>query len=431
MVSPQCEKRWSDDGTHFGGQRVFVFALLSQRRGGSRIVQMLQPFFKLQSDNKRLCSFLLSQRVTIRENVDLIRLQKQLSDKSTALLVMQEKCKALQESQKALKLSHNSLLEKVEELTEQLKEETQRNITLESQLETASISQRALEEFQERITDLENEKALLKQDYDKLLESTLELDTQRSWQEGEAALRKEVCRLEDALHTELSEKRQALEQREREREISESLQERHLSLEQEILQQREEMTSLQLKLDFITKVGISSPCWQTMCNYSNNTDYKHIFSLLKPELVSGQLEAARDWKMLADVGQRLIFPPEIATTNLRPDIVLWSGSARLVHLIELTVPWEDAVDEAYERKKLRYAQLATEAEQRGWRVRVYPVEVGCRGFVAHSTTRFLRDVGFSGQELRRTVKNLSEAAERSSNWLWMRRKDSGWGSQAQ
>ncbi|MGH0145910.1 UNVERIFIED_CONTAM: hypothetical protein FKN15_045958 [Acipenser sinensis] len=145
----------------------------------------------------------------------------------------------------------------------------------------------------------------------------------------------------------------------------------------------------------------------------------------------GQLEAARDWKMLADVGQRLIFPPEIATTNLRPDIVLWSGSARLVHLIELTVPWEDAVDEAYERKKLRYAQLATEAEQRGWRVRVYPVEVGCRGFVAHSTTRFLRDVGFSGQELRHTVKNLSEAAERSSNWLWLRRKDSGWGSQAQ
>ncbi|MGH0153763.1 UNVERIFIED_CONTAM: hypothetical protein FKN15_025193 [Acipenser sinensis] len=80
--------------------------------------------------------------------------------------------------------------------------------------------------------------------------------------------------------------------------------------------------------------------------------------------------------MLADVGQRLIFPPVIATTNLRPDIVLWSGSARLVHLVKLTVPWEDAVDEAYERKKLWYAQLAAEAEQRGWRVWVYPVEVG-------------------------------------------------------
>ncbi|MGH0147808.1 UNVERIFIED_CONTAM: hypothetical protein FKN15_025961 [Acipenser sinensis] len=79
---------------------------------------------------------------------------------------------------------------------------------------------------------------------------------------------------------------------------------------------------------------------------------------IKTKLRPGQLEVTRDWKMLADVGQELIFPPEMATTSLRPDIVLWSGSARLVHLVELTVPWEDAVDEMYERKKLWNAQLA-------------------------------------------------------------------------
>jgi len=48
----------------------------------------------------------------------------------------------------------------------------------------------------------------------------------------------------------------------------------------------------------------------------------------------------------------LIFPPEIATTNLRPDIVLWSGSACIVQLIELTVQWDDAVDEAYETQAI-------------------------------------------------------------------------------
>lgn len=36
-------------------------------------------------------------RITIRENVDMIRLQKQLSDKSTALRVTQEKFNDLQE----------------------------------------------------------------------------------------------------------------------------------------------------------------------------------------------------------------------------------------------------------------------------------------------------------------------------------------------
>lgn len=39
----------------------------------------------------------LSVRIIIRENVDLIRLQKQLTDKSTALRVTQEKFNNLQE----------------------------------------------------------------------------------------------------------------------------------------------------------------------------------------------------------------------------------------------------------------------------------------------------------------------------------------------
>ena len=40
--------------------------------------------------------------------------------------------------------------------------------------------------------------------------------------------------------------------------------------------------------------------------------------------------------------------------------------------------------EAYGRKKLRYVEFGAEAEQRGWKVRICPVEVGCRGFVAKS-----------------------------------------------
>lgn len=34
---------------------------------------------------------------------------------------------------------------------------------------------------------------------------------------------------------------------------------------------------------------------------------------------SGKLCLARDWKMLADIGQQLIVQPEIALTILRPD----------------------------------------------------------------------------------------------------------------
>ena len=141
---------------------------------------------------------------------------------------------------------------------------------------------------------------------------------------------------------------------------------------------------------------------------------------------SGPLNTARDWEMRVDLSQRLIFPPEIAATNLRPDLVLWSKSSRRVFIVELTVPWEDAIDEAFERKRLRYAGLAAEAEGRGWNVKVCPVEVGCRGFVASSTTRLLKEVGIRGQAQRKAVKELANVAERSSHWLWLKRRDAIW-----
>ncbi|KAK0141131.1 hypothetical protein N1851_021872 [Merluccius polli] len=116
---------------------------------------------------------------------------------------------------------------------------------------------------------------------------------------------------------------------------------------------------------------------------------------------AGQLGGARDWKLVADLGQKLCFPAEIASTNLRPDLVMWSASIKLVYIIELTVPWESSVEEAYERKRLRYAELAADVQQRGWRAKVRPVEVGCRGFVATSTSRLLREMGVRGKVLKR------------------------------
>lgn len=82
---------------------------------------------------------------------------------------------------------------------------------------------------------------------------------------------------------------------------------------------------------------------------------------------------------MADLNQILCFPPDIATPNLTPDLVLWSTPLRTVYIIELSVPWNDAVEEAYKRKSLKYAELGADAEQCGWKANVYPLEVGCRG----------------------------------------------------
>ncbi|XP_016090515.1 polycystic kidney disease protein 1-like 2 [Sinocyclocheilus grahami] len=70
---------------------------------------------------------------------------------------------------------------------------------------------------------------------------------------------------------------------------------------------------------------------------------------------------------------------------------------QIVIIVELTVPWEEAINEVFERKKLRYANLAAEEEEQGWTVKVFPVEVGCRGLVASSTIRLLKELGIRGQ----------------------------------
>lgn len=81
------------------------------------------------------------------------------------------------------------------------------------------------------------------------------------------------------------------------------------------------------------------------------------------------------------------------------------------------------MEEAYERKHLRYAELAAEAQHRGWSTEVRPVEVGCRGFVATSTTKLLRDLGIRDQSQCSAIKAASEATGKSSQWLWMKRRD--------
>ncbi len=69
---------------------------------------------------------------------------------------------------------------------------------------------------------------------------------------------------------------------------------------------------------------------------------------------------------MPNVWLKLNFPHEIASTSL----VFWSESPR-----------EDAVDKAHEQKRIRYADLEAVAEI--WNLKVCPVKVGCRGFVAN------------------------------------------------
>lgn len=82
------------------------------------------------------------------------------------------------------------------------------------------------------------------------------------------------------------------------------------------------------------------------------------------------------------------------------------------------------MEAAWERKRLKYADLAREA---GWRTTIYPLEVGCRGFVGTSAVQLMRDLRVAGGSLQKALKDLPWEVEKSSFCFWLKRMDICWG----
>ena len=142
---------------------------------------------------------------------------------------------------------------------------------------------------------------------------------------------------------------------------------------------------------------------------------------------SSYLDGASDWTLSVDLNGKLKFPRKVAETNLRPDMVLLSENTKRVGIVELTVPSEERVELSGELKREKYEDLRREGERRGWRVRLWTVEVGCRGFPAASMAAFLKDLGIGGGERSRSLKKIGEAAERCSKSIWNWSCIPGWG----
>jgi hypothetical protein len=117
--------------------------------------------------------------------------------------------------------------------------------------------------------------------------------------------------------------------------------------------------------------------------------------------------------MKADINGRLGFPEEILVTNKRPDIVVWSKSKKAVIMIELTIACEERIESAFERKRSKYEELLRDCVTAGWKAWLFPIEVGCRGFVGKSVWRMCSEIGIVGKVRSQLIKDCGEAAEKA------------------
>ena len=153
---------------------------------------------------------------------------------------------------------------------------------------------------------------------------------------------------------------------------------------------------------------------------------------LQPQHLRDWLALATDWTLTCDLPgdsfsyRNGTFPLNIAATNQRPDILLVSEIAKAAICIELTVPKEERVQQSHDIKAAKYQQLVDDAAANGWRLTVWPIEVGARGFIARSTWTALRALAFGKARAAYIKQQLEAVATRCSYYLFTARNHEVW-----
>ncbi|KAM6057945.1 protein fantom isoform 5-T6 [Chlamydotis macqueenii] len=194
-----------------------------------------------------------SQRLNIRDNVEMIKVRKELVEKSNALSAMEGKFLQLQENQRNLKTVHDALIAKGDELNLQLKEERLKCLHLEKELQSVTISNRRTEELQERINDLEKEKELVKENYDKLYNSVFSMTHEQQWKLKEQQLKLQIAKLETAIESDLADKNEILDKIKVERDQNEKLMQENRDLQLCYLEHKQQLDELKNHMKFLTK----------------------------------------------------------------------------------------------------------------------------------------------------------------------------------
>uniref|UniRef100_A0A3Q3JKX4 C2 domain-containing protein n=1 Tax=Monopterus albus TaxID=43700 RepID=A0A3Q3JKX4_MONAL len=187
-------------------------------------------------------------RSHVNNNVMMMKLQKQLADRSNTVTELEGRFLQLQESQRILKAGHDAAMLKVDELAAQLKDERLKSLDLEKRLQSSAISKMTMEQLQEHVSELEQERDLLKQNNEKLVNSAFDVSQQQKWQIQEQQLKLQITQLETALKADLIDKNEILDKIKAERDTNEKLTEENKKLQIQFLEQKQKVEELNGRL---------------------------------------------------------------------------------------------------------------------------------------------------------------------------------------
>ena len=148
----------------------------------------------------------------------------------------------------------------------------------------------------------------------------------------------------------------------------------------------------------------------------------------KKSTSSSLLNKSNDWKLLFDLpGENYVFPPEIYSTAERPDILIWSPRLKQLIMIELTCPAEEGMEAAKVRKQSKYMPLIDQINRNTpWKTSLLTLEVGVRGFVAHSSRLVFIRLGISSRQTTELCNQIGTIAAKCSYAIYLASNATQW-----
>ncbi|CAB1422157.1 unnamed protein product [Pleuronectes platessa] len=183
-------------------------------------------------------------RSHVNDNTTMIKLQKQLVDRSHAVTELEARFLQLQESQRMLKASYDAAMLKVDELMAQLKDERLKSLEMKKWQQSSNSSKIGMEQLQQQIGEVQQERDELRENNEKLLSSAFDVSQQQKWQIQEQQLKLQIAQLETALKADLVDKNQILDNIKAERDINEKLTEENKKLQIQVLEQKQQAEDL-------------------------------------------------------------------------------------------------------------------------------------------------------------------------------------------
>lgn len=113
-------------------------------------------------------------RQHVQENLDLIRLHRELKQKNTKYLALQTQYTELEEKMKVQKASHDRLLKELDDLSNSLKDEQKKSMELITEIHQNKAALSRLVEIEESLKSVQKENGVLKETNDKLIERKIQ-----------------------------------------------------------------------------------------------------------------------------------------------------------------------------------------------------------------------------------------------------------------